>query len=147
MMKILGLLDTLESVVLDGFKIPLTKKTVVNEEQLLKIIDKIRLVASGGDEFNKPSAAQEKADKKAEIAAPGPTLEIQQADSERGKATEIIQQAYQLAKEIREGADKYADEVLSNLELSTTRVLRTVKAGRDRLVKTVQGKQNTNAES
>ncbi|HTY14057.1 MAG TPA: hypothetical protein VMD02_07760 [Candidatus Omnitrophota bacterium] len=55
MMKILGLLDTLESVVLDGFKIPLTKKTMVNEEQLLKIIDKIRLVASGGDEFSKPA--------------------------------------------------------------------------------------------
>ncbi|MFA4967583.1 MAG: hypothetical protein WC624_05125 [Candidatus Margulisiibacteriota bacterium] len=132
-MKVLGLLDTLESVILDGFKFPLTKKVMVNEEQVLKIIDKIRLVLQGGDEFQKT----EKVERKVEISmAPAEAL----PETDKGKATEIVQQAYLLAKEIREGADKYADEVLSNLELSTSRVLRTIKAGRDRLVKTVQGK-------
>jgi len=140
-MKVLGLLDTLESVVLEGFKLPLTKKVMINEEQVLKIIDKIRLVLQGGDEFQKT----EKVEKKMEVA----TSAIQSEglpETDRGKATEIVQQAYGLAKEIREGADKYADEVLSNLELSTTRVLRTIKAGRERLVKTVQGKSE-DAES
>ena len=140
-MKILGLLDTLESIILDGFKIPLTKKTMVNEEQILKIIDKMRLVLQGGDEFAKPAA--EKSEKKIETVS----SQIEQhPETDKGKATEIVQQAYQLAKEIREGADKYADEVLSNLELSTTRVLRTIKAGRERLVRTIQGKGD-NAES
>jgi len=137
-MKVMGLLDTLESVILEGFKIPLTKKTMVNEEQVLKIIDKIRLVLQGGDEF-----AKEKPEKKVEVVSA--TIE-QPPETEKGKAVEIVQQAYSLAKEIREGADKYADEVLSNLELSTTRILRTVQAGRDRLIKTVQGKGD-NAES
>jgi len=137
-MKVLGLLDTLESVILEGFKIPLTKKTMVNEDQVLNIIDKIRMVLQGGDEF-----AKEKPEKKVEVVS---TTVEQLPETEKSKAVEIVQQAYQLAKEIREGADKYADEVLSNLELSTTRILRTVKAGRDRLVRTVQGKSD-NVES
>ena len=43
-----------------------------------------------------------------------------------------------MAKGIREVADKYADEVLANLEATSTRILRTVKAGRERLEKTTQ---------
>jgi hypothetical protein len=37
------------------------------------------------------------------------------------------------------GADKYADEVLSNLEATSSRILRSVKAGRTRLGKFVTG--------
>jgi cell division septum initiation protein DivIVA len=128
-MKILGLLDTLESLILDGFKIPLTKKTIVNEEQILSIIDKIRLVVQGGEDFGKHSAMESE-------------VQVTKAEEtkESVKATDVLQQAYQLAKEIREGADKYADEMLSNLELTTTRILRTVRAGRERLDKTARGK-------
>ena len=49
-MEILGLLDTLESTILDSTKIPMTKKIIINEEQILELIDKIRLVAQGGAE-------------------------------------------------------------------------------------------------
>jgi len=119
----------LESLILDGFKIPLTKKTLVNEEQILSIIDKIRLVVQGGEDFGKRPAVE------SEVQM-GRTEE----NKESVKATDVLQQAYQLAKEIREGADKYADEMLSNLELTTTRILRTVRAGRERLDKTGRGK-------
>ena len=47
-MEILGLIDTLESMILEGFRVPLTKKTMINEEKVLQVIDKIRLVAQGG---------------------------------------------------------------------------------------------------
>ncbi len=53
------------------------------------------------------------------------------------KATEIIESAYKIAKEVRMGADKYADEVLTNLEATSSRILRAVKAGRARLNRTV----------
>ena len=52
-MEILGLLDTLEAMILDGFKIPLSKRTIVNEEKLLAVIDKMRLVLQGGEDFAK----------------------------------------------------------------------------------------------
>jgi len=146
-MEILGLLDTLESVVLDGTKIPLTKKVMIDEEKVLGIIDKMRLVVQGGGSFAKDAIASAGVAKKEELRI---VVEDERKESPRerkdevlegrsvdeAKAVEILQQAYQMAKEIREGADKYADEVLANLEATSTRILRTVKAGRDRLTKT-----------
>lgn len=139
-MEILGLLDTLESVVLDSPKVPFTKKVVIDEEKLLGIIDKIRLVLQGGGDFARKAIGRVDLP----VATPEPERETTNEDQptqsegrQRGeaKAMEVIEQAYQMAKEIRDGADKYADEVLANLEATSTRILRTIKAGRDRLNK------------
>lgn len=136
-MEILGLLDSLEEAILNGFKVPLTKKIMVNEEQVLALLDKIRLVAQGGSNFAKKAIDKEHG---ATEGAEEQTVHMMQSSAEKGGgATDIVQSAYQIAKEIREGADKYADEVLSNLELTSTRVLRTIRAGRDRLSKNVSG--------
>jgi len=134
-MKVLGLLDTLESVILEGFKIPLSKKTVVEEEKLLSIIDKIRLVIQSGDDF--PSPQKQNASENSQMI-PETVVSV-----DKSNAADVLEQAYKLAKEVREGADKYADEVLSNMELTTTRVLRTVRAGRERLDKTVRAREES----
>jgi len=141
-MEILGLLDALESMVLDGFKIPLTKKTMIIEDQILSVIDKMRMVVQGGGDFAKKALGDKTERKPDESQAAAQQVQAVTAGPvpENVKAAEIVQQAYQIAKEVRGGADKYADEVLSNLELTSTRILRTVKAGRDRLGATVQGK-------
>ncbi len=139
-MEILGLLDTLESQLLDGFKVPFTKKVMVNEEKILSIIDKMRLVIQGGEGMaqeaivskNSPHESFKTRDEDTRIAMEGKPVE-------ESKAVDVLQQAYQMAKEIREGADRYADEVLANLEATSTRILRTVKAGRERLVVVGQG--------
>lgn len=143
-MEILGLLDTLEAMVLDGFKIPLTKRTLLDEEKLLAIIDKMRLVAQGGDDFAKKAIGGEgRVAKKTEVLdelIPKKQARVPQEASGgdvEGKAIEVLQQAYQIAKDVRVGADKYADEVLSNLEAITARIIRAVRAGRDRLSKVI----------
>ncbi len=145
-MEILGLLDTLESMILEGFRIPLTKKTVINEEKVLQVVDKIRLVAQGGGDLVKNAIGKRTAPPKQE------TIEFAEAREEvekvkkglpavdsEDRATEIIESAYKIAKEVRMGADKYADEVLSNLEATSSRILRSVKAGRTRLGRFVTG--------
>ena len=152
-MEILGLLDTLESMILDGFKIPLSKKTMVNEEKVLAVIDKIRLVVQGGDDFAKrainrgggqeeekfaPRGIEGEGAKETSRARKSVTklLEREQKHEDvEGKAMEVLQQAYQIAKEVRQGADKYADDILSNIEATSSRILRTVRAGRDKLKK------------
>jgi hypothetical protein len=137
-MEILGLLDTLESMILDGTKIPLTKKILINEDKVLAVIDKMRLVIQGGGAFakeaisSKQGASEGRGAERAAVAPENREL-IEGRSQEEVKAVEVLQQAYQMAKEIREGADKYADEVLANLEATSTRILRTIKAGRDRL--------------
>lgn len=138
-MEILGLIDTLESMILDAFKIPFSKKIVVDEERVLSVIDKIRLVVQGGGNIARKAVDKDRRERNAQIVEVPAELK-----SEQGKATDIIEQAYKLAKEVREGADKYADEVLSNLELTSTRILRTINAGRERLKHTVQGEREEN---
>ncbi|MFA5104965.1 MAG: hypothetical protein WC527_07320 [Candidatus Margulisiibacteriota bacterium] len=137
MERILGLLDTLESMICDSTKIPFTGKTIINESAILQIIDKIRLVGQSDDKslprnFRREQESQQviRTPEKIDLSQTPPSNE----DSE-AKAIQLIQQAYQVAKEIRGGADNYADEVLSNLEATTTRILRAVKNGRLRLSK------------
>ena len=101
--------------------------------------DRGRMMANGGSSQQEPPV---KNIPQQTIVSEKPTLPSDiQISPEKEKSTEIIQQAYQLAKQIREGADNYADEVLSNLELTSSRILRTIKAGRERLDKNVQGRQ------
>jgi len=126
-MEILGLLDALESMILDGMKVPFTKKIMVDEEKLLAVIDKIRLVIQGGSDYARKAIARDE--------GKGQAVESEERSHEESKAVEVIEQAYQMAKEVREGADRYADEILANLEATSTRILRTIKAGRERLVK------------
>jgi hypothetical protein len=145
-MEILGLLDTLEAMILDGFKIPLSSKTIVNEEKLLAVIDKVRLVLQGGEDFAKKAIGREKhlvtkAEVLDEVIPKKGARLSQKAKTEpediEGKAIEVLQQAYQVAKEVRQGADKYADEVLANLEATSARILRSIRAGRERLSRVV----------
>jgi hypothetical protein len=146
-MEILGLLDTLESMILEGFRVPLTKKTMIDEEKVLQVVDKIRLVVQGGGHLVREAIDQRPVPPKQEtidfVEAQKEVKKIKEglpvtAESE-DKATEIIENAYKIAKEVRMGADKYADEVLSNLEATSSRILRSVKAGRTRLGKFVTG--------
>jgi len=140
-MEILGLLDTLESMILDGRKVPLTKRVLINEDKVLAVIDKMRLVIQSGGGFAKDAIASkgvvQEEERRPEQKTDRPVVEMMEGRSEEeAKAVEVLQQAYQMAKEIREGADSYADEVLANLEATSARILRTVKAGRNRLTKT-----------
>ena len=148
-MEILGLLDTMESIILDGSKIPLTKKVLINEEKVLAIIDKMRLVVqSGGGHAKGVVGGKNSAKSDGQIEET--TIEIREGievkSQEEAKAVEVLQQAYQMAKEIREGADQYADEVLANLEATSSRILRTIQAGRDRLDKTTKQQQPAKEE-
>jgi len=154
-MEILGLLDTLESMILEGFKVPLTGKTIINEEKILQVIDKIRLVVQGGGDLVK------KAIEKRQVPPKQESIEFMQSRREvekvkeglpamsnsEEKATEIIENAYKIAKEVRMGADKYADEVLSNLEATSSRILRAVRAGRSRLGRFTSGTAIQGAET
>jgi nicotinate-nucleotide pyrophosphorylase len=146
--KILGLLDTLESLILDSLKIPMTGKTLINESEVLAVIDKIRLVMQGdpGIMMRSPQEKQESQANKIRMIQPQDGEGISGADAQ-AKAMEIIQQAYQVASEIKAGANKYADDVLSNLEANANRIIRTIKNGRQRLNKTFGSDIKTESSS
>jgi cell division septum initiation protein DivIVA len=57
------------------------------------------------------------------------------------QAADIMDRARQQEREIRLGAEDYADEMLANLEVNLGKLLTAVQRGRDRL----QGKVNQRA--
>lgn len=138
MERILGLLDTLESMICDSTKIPFTGKTLINETDILAVIDKIRLVAQSDDKGMPKNFRKEP--ESPQVLKPVESIDLSKTspstEDAEARAIQLIQQAYQVSKDIRIGADKYADEVLANVEATATKILRVVKNGRDRLSKT-----------
>ena len=122
MTAILGLLEALEAAILESPKIPFTDKTIIEENKILEIIDKIRMaLASGADLIQSSISKKEGAQKKSL-----PVAELTVSD---------LKEARQAARELRFKADKYADEVLSNLAATAAKILRSVESGRQRLSK------------
>ncbi|MBH37490.1 hypothetical protein CL658_00460 [bacterium] len=108
MNKLLGLLDVLESKILDGKKVPLTEKVMVNEEDIISIIDKIRAVLQSDDVIQNNIQVNR-------------ASEISETDSQLkpdiDKNSDI-----ENAKKIKEGAQEYAQYILSNLQLIVTKM-------------------------
>ncbi len=108
MSKILGLLDVLESNVLEGKKVPLTEKVMVDEKEIINIIDKIRSVVQSGDVIQHNIQVK-------------PVDEFK-AMQQQEKADIQTNSEIEKAKKIKEGAQEYAQYILSNLQLIVTKM-------------------------
>ena len=146
------ILDDIERLVLDSKRVPLINRTLVNEDQLLDLLDKLReqlpveieqarQVASQRQSIL--SEAQRKADQLVTMA------EKQSKDMIQHDAMVLLatEEAERLRREAeadilrqQEGADKYAEEVLAELESKVNRALQIVQNGRQFLT-TTQSKQ------
>lgn len=141
-MELLGLIDALEAQVMQGHKIPWTGKILVDDEKIIDLLDKIRLVIRSGPDMVKNSlsrGADTRSHQANTIRAAQQLAQetsLSQAEVQK-KAAEIINNAYEVAEEIQSGARKYADEVLANLLVISTRLQRNIESGRQRLAKTM----------
>ncbi|HEB13104.1 MAG TPA: ATPase [Actinobacteria bacterium] len=144
-MDIISLVDKLEDLVAEGKKVPLTSSVMINEEKVFEIIDEIR--ASFPDEIKQArwivkerqemldeaekeaTRIQDEAQQKAENMA----AETEIARLAEEQATQTVEEAQAKEREIRLGAEDYADEMLANLEVNLGKLLTAVQRGRDRL--------------
>ncbi len=108
MSKILGLLDVLESNILEGKKVPLTEKVMVDEKEIINIIDKIRSVVQSEDVIQHNIQVK-------------PVDEFK-AMQQQEKADIQTNSEIEKAKKIKEGAQEYAQYILSNLQLIVTKM-------------------------
>ena len=114
MNEILGLVDSLEAMVLESAKIPMTDKLIIPEKKLIQLIDKIRYATKSGDvarnaiDINKAIVIESIVKTREET--PGPQF------------TEKLHDAEAKAKQIKEGAHQYAEQVLTNLQLMVTKL-------------------------
>lgn len=111
MNDILGLVDALEALLLESPRIPLTEKLLVIEKDALQLIDKIRLSIKNGN------VSREHIDINKD-----PNLEVPVVQESKEYQKVSIADATMQAKKIKQGANEYAEYVLSNLQLSVTKL-------------------------
>lgn len=140
-MDILHLVDRLEALLNQSWRIPFTSNVVMQEDDFLDIIDQMRVsIPEEVKQARRVSAerdhvleqAQDEADRIIALAqeqAGSLANEHEVMRTAYAKADEIIVQAQHSAEGIRADADVYVMEVLSSLEEQLMRLLTTVRNG------------------
>jgi cell division septum initiation protein DivIVA len=149
-MDILTLVDRMEEVIDHGRNVPMTQQRMVDTDKLYELIDEVR--AQYPDELKQArwivkerqemlEEAEKEANRILEEArerAQALAAEQEVVKLAEQQAAEILDEARSREREIRLGAEDYADEMLANLEANLGKLLTAVQRGRDRL----QGRVN-----
>jgi cell division septum initiation protein DivIVA len=140
-LDILYLLDQLEEVLGGGSRVPLTSRTLVDEQEILDILDQIRV--SIPEEVKAARRLTEQRDqvladahaegdrilRDAEAQAAERVGEHQLVRSAESRAADIEDRALRQAADIRREADAYAYRVLQKLREQISQVSGTVDRG------------------
>ncbi|MHB8840219.1 MAG: ATPase [Candidatus Aquicultor sp.] len=144
-MDIMGLIDRLEDVIANGRKVPLSASVVLQEQKLYDIIDELRaalpdelkqarwIVKERQEMIDEAEKERNRIIEEAMIRAEAMTTEKEVMRLAERRAAELIEAAQAREREIRLGAEDYADEMLANLEVNLGKLLTAVQRGRDRL--------------
>ncbi|RAP32858.1 hypothetical protein DID75_03825 [Candidatus Marinamargulisbacteria bacterium SCGC AG-410-N11] len=116
MSKLLGLIDSLEACILESSKIPMTNKVVLEEDIILDIINKLRIVTSQTDDHVVMNS----------IDCTVKENKLSKEDEHLKQETNTINNDIEQAENIKKGANEYADFVLSNLQLVVTKLQKDI---------------------
>ena len=144
-MDVLVLIDKLDDLVHNAKQVPLTDQVRVDKEEIYDLLDQMR--ATIPEEIKQARwIVKERQEMLAEAKREAERIvkdgreraERLIADEEIVKAAEraaedIIEDARAQEREIRLGAEDYADEILDTLETNLTKFINAVQRGRERL--------------
>ena len=149
-MDILALIDRLEEIVDNGKNLPLTGSRLVDSEKVYEIVDEIRtqfpdelkqarwIVKERQEMLEEAEKEANRVLQEAREHADALAAEQEVVKLAEQQAAQILDDVRNREREIRLGAEDYADEMLANLEANLGKLLTAVQRGRDRL----QGKVN-----
>ena len=144
-MDVLVLIDKLDDLVHNAKPVPLTDQVRVDREEIYDLLDQMRatipeeikqarwIVKERQEMLAEAKRESERILKEARdqqvrlVSQEEITLQAERA------AEEIVEDANARAREIRLGAEDYADEILNTLEVNLQKFLAAVQRGRDRL--------------
>ncbi len=144
-MDILALIDRIEELIDTGKNVPLSSNKMVDPDKIYELIDEIR--AQFPDELKQArwivkerQEMIEEAEREANRILEDAKSRADQIAAEQEivklaeqQAADILDNARNREREIRLGAEDYADEMLANLEVNLGKLLTAVQRGRDRL--------------
>jgi cell division septum initiation protein DivIVA len=137
-MDILHLIDRLEALVAHGWHIPLTSDVIVKEEEFLHLLDEMRAripqevqQAKRVLQERERLLAQTREERERLLALAGEeaarrTEEHDVVKSAQARADTIIDRAKKESLAVRQGADEYAMDVLTNLQKQLETFMNTV---------------------
>jgi cell division septum initiation protein DivIVA len=144
-MDVLDLIDRLQHLVDSAKNVPLRDQVRVNKQEIRDILDQMRATIPG--EIKEARwIVQEREDLLAEAKREAERIpeEARERQAELVSRHELVRQAERAAeeiiegargrdREIRLGAEDYADEILNTLELNLAKLVAAVQRGRERL--------------
>jgi cell division septum initiation protein DivIVA len=150
-MDIMALIDRIEEIVDNARGVPFSSNKMVDPDKVYEIIDEVR--AQYPDELKQArwivkerqemlEEAEKEANRILEEArdrAQALANETEVVRLAEAQAADILDKARTQEREIRLGAEDYADEMLANLEVNLGKLLTAVQRGRDRLQGKVGG--------
>jgi cell division septum initiation protein DivIVA len=144
-MDVLVLIDKLDDLVHNAKQVPLTDQVRVDKEEIYDLLDQMRatipeeikqarwIVKERQEMLAEAKREAERIVKEARERQEHliSTEEVMKA-AERA-ADDIVEEAQAREREIRLGAEDYADEILNTLEINLSKFIAAVQRGRDRL--------------
>jgi cell division septum initiation protein DivIVA len=144
-MDILYLLDQLEDLLKDSSKVPMTSRVLVDEQDVLDIVDQIRV--SIPDEIKAASRVTRERDQLLADAREEADRLVREADahiadrlaehhlvrSAEARAAQIEDRALQQADQVRRESEQYAYRVMQRLREQIAQVSQTVDRGMQEL--------------
>ena len=144
-MDVLVLIDKLDDLVHNAKGVPLTDSVRVDKEEIYDILDQMRatipeeikqarwIVKERQEMLAEAKREAERIVKEARERQARLVGEQEITKAAERAAEDIIEDARETERQIRLGAEDYADEILSTLEVNLQKFLAAVQRGRDRL--------------
>lgn len=142
-MDILNLLEKIEDIIEEASKLPLSNKVMIDKEEILEVINEIRLKMP--DEINRASwvakerqrilnEAQAEADELIDKVKDQQSYLIEENEITKQAqkyAEQLVQEAERKASEMKMGAYNYSDEILSKLQEKISEINSIIEQNRD----------------
>ena len=144
-MDVLVLIDKLDEIVNNARPMPMTDKVMIDREEIYDILDQMRttipeeikqarwIVKERQEMLAEAKTESDRIVKEANDQAERLVSEQEVVKMAERNAAQIMEDARAREREIRLGAEDYADEVLETLETNLGKFLAAVQRGRERL--------------
>ena len=144
-MDVLVLIDKLDDLVHNARPVPLTDQVRVDREEIYDLLDQMRatipeeikqarwIVKERQAMLDEARSESDRIIRSAQDEAEKITSEEEVLKRAEKRSAEIMEDARRREREIRLGAEDYADEILSTLEVNLEKFLSAVRRGRSRL--------------
>jgi cell division septum initiation protein DivIVA len=142
---VLVLIDKLDDLIHNAKQIPLTENVRVDREEIYDLLDQMRatipeeikqarwIVKERQEMLAEAKREAERIVKEANDEQLRLVSEQEVVNQAENHAEDIVEEARAREREIRLGAEDYADDILNTLEVNLEKFLAAVQRGRDRL--------------